>query len=309
MCISGAPCAGSPSTGGAQSSIDHRHRSLAVLVADVAGDRADRRAGQLVAEPCGGVGHRRQLVPAVAVHVVQRRQLDGPLAEPDRVPHAPGRSPGSAGANGWNGSPWRTSAHGPGPSSRTHSTSSPDSKTWWWCTTVPSSSTASWCTVPVAYSGRGLTPSPAELLAHVRLGLVGHDAHQCCSPSRRRGAAAGVVARPGERARLDVRDAPSPRPSTLNRSKSSGVHHFATGRWCDVGRRYWPIVTIETPTAARSASVGQHLVRGLAHAEHQSGLHRQPGLVGRGPAPPATARTTPRAAPPAAAGRRSRCCG
>ena len=48
---------------------------------------------------------------------------------------------------------------------------------------------------------------------------------------------------------------PMASPATLSAVSSSGVHQRATGRWCEVGRRYWPMVTMSTPTPARSARV------------------------------------------------------
>ena len=62
----------------------------------------------------------------------------------------------------------------------------------------------------------------------------------------------------------------------------AGSTHRSTGRWCDVGRRYWPIVTMSTPMPARSARQPDDLVVGLAHPDDQPRLRRQPGRLGPG---------------------------
>ena len=49
-----------------------------------------------------------------------------------------------------------------------------------------------------------------------------------------------------------------------------------------VGRRYWPMVTMSTPTPRRSASAATHLVVGLAHADDERRLGGQPGRLGPG---------------------------
>ena len=76
-----------------------------------------------------------------------------------------------------------------------------------------------------------------------------------------------------------------------------------------VGRRYWPRVTMSTPTARRSASAAAHLVVGLAHAEDQARLRDEPGVLRPRRAPRASGRSRPTGAPRAAAGRPSRGCG
>ena len=44
-----------------------------------------------------------------------------------------------------------------------------------------------------------------------------------------------------------------PPPARAQRANCAGSTPRSTGRWCDVGRRYWPIVTMSTPIPARSA--------------------------------------------------------
>ena len=46
---------------------------------------------------------------------------------------------------------------------------------------------------------------------------------------------------------------PSDSPIRFHSTNSAGSTQRATGRWCVVGRRYWPIVTMSTPTPAKSA--------------------------------------------------------
>ncbi|MFM9132251.1 MAG: hypothetical protein ACKORY_05890, partial [Actinomycetota bacterium] len=50
---------------------------------------------------------------------------------------------------------------------------------------------------------------------------------------------------------------PDDSPHSLYCANTAGSTHRDTGRWCVVGRRYWPIVTMSTPTAARSRSVAR----------------------------------------------------
>ena len=64
-----------------------------------------------------------------------------------------------------------------------------------------------------------------------------------------RGGGLGVVAGPGERAGLDVADAERLADAPSSRANCAGSTQRSTGRWCDVGRRYWPIVTMSTPIA------------------------------------------------------------
>ena len=64
------------------------------------------------------------------------------------------------------------------------------------------------------------------------------------------------------------------------RRTRAGSTQRATGRWCDVGRRYWPIVTMSTPIAGEVGEQPDDLVVGLAHPDDQPRLRRQPGRLG-----------------------------
>ena len=69
---------------------------------------------------------------------------------------------------------------------------------------------------------------------------------------------AGVVARPHERARLDVREAERLARRPGSRRTRPASTSGATGQvLARVGRRYWPSVTMSTPTARRSASAAR----------------------------------------------------
>ena len=63
-------------------------------------------------------------------------------------------------------------------------------------------------------------------------------------------------------------------------SNESGVTHRATGRWWLVGRRYCPIVTMSTPTAAQIREGVNDLVVGLPHSDDESRLRDEIRLLG-----------------------------
>ena len=96
------------------------------------------------------------------------------------------------------------------------------------------------------------------------------------------GAGAGVVRRAHQRPGLDVREAERRRRTRASAANSSGVHHFTTGRCCAVGRRYWPIVTMSTPTPRRSTSAARTSSARLAHPEDEPRLRHQAGVLGAG---------------------------
>ena len=119
---------------------------------------------------------------------------------------------------------------------------------------------------------------------------------------------AGVVARTGQGRRLDVGDAHR-LPAALSRANSSGVHQRATGRWCDVGPQ---VLADGDDVDTDPVQVGQgaeHLVSVSPMPDDEAGLGGQAGGLGPGQHGQAAGVATPRAAPPAAAGRPSRGCG
>ncbi len=104
--------------------------------------------------------------------------------------------------------------------------------------------------------------------------------------------ASRVIARACERGRLHMVETEAAGRSEPISSNSSGVHQRATGTWLALGRRYWPSVTILTPTPLRSTQSASHLVRLFSHAEDharfrhkacltRSGQHREAAGVTR----------------------------
>ncbi len=80
----------------------------------------------------------------------------------------------------------------------------------------------------------------------------------------------GVVAGAGQRAGLDVADAERLADLAVQRRTRPARPSATTGRWWEVGRRYWPIVTMSTPIAGEVGERADDLVVGLAHPDDQS---------------------------------------
>ena len=155
-------------------------------------------------------------------------------------------------------------------------------------------------------SPRGAGPvSPRRRSADdSRPGRQGHR-HRAGRLGRR----AGVVAGPGERRRLHVGQ-PQRRPARPRRSNSSGSHHRATGRWAALG----PQVLADGGDGDADRPAGRPASRpprprALAEPDHEPRLDRRGRRRPPGPARPGCGRSRPTAAPPAADGPPSRCCG
>ena len=166
---------------------------------------------------------------------------------------------------------------------------------------------------------RPSAPAPAPSARRTsRLSVGAHDGR---SGGRRRELGArrrdgASTAPPRTRGSSSARAAPprrgrsrGSRAYVAERANSSGVHHRTTGRCCADGRRYWPSVRMSTPTSRRSAIAPSHLVVGLAHAEDDPRLGREPGVLRPREHRERPGVRRPTAAPPAAAGRPSRGCG
>ncbi len=139
-------------------------------------------------------------------------------------------------------------------------------------------------------------------------GRAERDRFGSADPGRGRRRLAGVVARAGERRGLDVA-MPSASPAPRRRSNSAGAQQRATGRWSPVGRRYWPMVTMSTPTPRRSARVATTSSSVSPMPTIRPDLVVEAGRLGPGQHAPGCGRSRPTGAPPAAAGPPSRCCG